>query len=245
MITFKFGCAYLFASALALGQSTAGIGTLEGIVKDSQGAAIVGAQVSYQRLYRIVADARHQPVPAPGEAVTSGIVTADSTGGFALRGLPSGNYVICGSVRGLLYIDPCKWSTAPIVSVAANATTAYNLTLTKGVFLNVRIDDPTHQLPQATDGPLRPVKLIVGVKFGNGAYQGAQNIGVDASGRDYQIAVPAGIPLRLWIFTRDVALADATGKGINAGGAAISFSGLVGVDQNFTFAVTGALAQAL
>ena len=60
-----------------------------------------------------------------------------------------------------------------------------------------------------------------------------------------QIAVPAGTPLRLWIFSRDVALSDVTGKAINTAGAAISFSGLAGVDQNFIFAVTGALAQAI
>jgi hypothetical protein len=242
----KFGCWYLLLPALALGQSAATVGTLHGVVKDSQGAAILGAQITYRRLYRIVSNAQHQPMPAPGEAVTSGIVTVDAIGGFTLSGLPSGNYVICGSARGFPYIDPCKWASAPIVSVAANATTSYVLTLTKGVFLNVRINDPTHQLQQALDGPLSPRKLIVGVKFGSGAYQGAQNISVDANGRNYQIAVPAGIPMRLWLFSRDLALSDASGSAVNTvPGAAISFSGVVGVDQNFTFGVTGALKQAL
>ncbi len=182
-------------------------------------------------------------MPAPGETVKSGATSADAGGAFALSGLPAGSYAICASVPGLPYLDPCKWSAGPIVNVSANATTGYTLALTKGVFLNVRISDPKHLLPQVKDRPLHAGKLIVGVKFGDGAYQGAQNTGVDANGRDYQMVVPAGAPLQLWLFSRDVALADVAGKPVNSAGTTIPFQAVAGQDQNFTFTVSGRLAQ--
>ncbi len=212
-------------------------------MKDSQGAAIPGAQITYRRLFRAVADARNQPVPAPGETVKSGAASADASGAFALPSLPVGSYAICASVPGLPYLDPCKWSAGPIVTVAANATTGYTLALTKGVFLKVRIGDPKHLLPQVKDGPLRAGKLIVGVKFGDGAYQGAQNTSVAANGRDYQMVVPAGLPLQLWLFSRDVALTDASGKAVNSPGTTIPFQAADGQDQNFTVTISGLLAQ--
>jgi hypothetical protein len=231
----------LLTSFCAVCQPTA-TGTLQAVVKDSQGAAIPGAQITYRRLFRAVPDARNQPVPAPGETVKSGAASADASGAFALLSLPAG-YAICASVPGLPYLDPCKWSAGPIVIVSANATTGYTLALTKGVFLNVRINDPTHQLPQVKDEPLRAGKLIVGVKFGDGAYQGAPNTGVDAEGRDYQMVVPAGMPLQLWLFSRDVALTDAGGKPVNSAGATVPFQAVAGQDQNFTFVVSGPLAR--
>jgi hypothetical protein len=238
----RFGYAYLLMPLCAFCQPTA-TGTFQVLVKDAQGVPIPGAQVTYRRLFRAVANSQNQPVPATGEAVKSGAISVDSSGGTALTGLPSGSYAICGSVPGLPYVDPCKWSGGPIVTVVANATTGYTLTLIRGVFINIRINDPTHQLPQVKDGPLRAGKLIVGVRFGNGAYQGAQNTGVDADGRDYQIVVPASMPLQLWLFSRDIALKDAYGKTINSAGTTIPFQAAADQDQKFTFTVTGPLAQ--
>ena len=70
--------------------------------------------------------------------------------------------------------------------------------------------------------------------------------GVDGSGRDYQRIVPVGIPLKLWLFSGDVALADASGKPVNSSsGALIPFQATAGQDQVFTFVVSGALAKSL
>jgi len=115
--------------------------------------------------------------------------------------------------------------------------------LTKGVFLNVRINDPLHLLPQVIDGPMRAGNLIVGVKFRNGAYLGAKNASVDAGGRNYQIIIPAGEALNLWLFSRHVALTDAAGNLVNVSGAPIPFQASPSVDQAFAFRVSGPLAQ--
>jgi len=108
--------------------------------------------------------------------------------------------------------------------------------------LKVRINDPRGLLPKVQDGLLGTPKLIVGVKFRNGAFHGAENTSVDSAGRDYQVIVPAGEPLRLWLFSRDIALADAAGKSVAGPGALIQFQAPAGADQTFTFTVSGPAA---
>ena len=107
------------------------------------------------------------------------------------------------------------------------------------MFLKVRINDPLRLLPQGVDGPLTPRKLLVGVMYANGAYQGAGNISADSAGRDYRLVIPAGTPFKLWLFSRDIALADAKGNAIGTSGAQTSFQAEAGQDQVFTFTVTG------
>ena len=182
-------------------------------------------------------------MPAPGEEVVQNVISADAKGMFVLPNLPSGDYVLCGGVPTLPYLDPCKWAASPRVTVAPNAASKATLVLTKGVFLKVRINDPTHLLPQVKDGPLRASNLIVGVKFANGAYLGATNTGVDTSGRDYEMIVPTGVPLKLWLFSHHVSLADTSGQAVDMSGALISFQATSGSDQVFAFTVSGPTAQ--
>jgi hypothetical protein len=54
-------------------------------------------------------------------------------------------------------------------------------------------------LPQSLDGPLHAGKLVVGIRNANGAFQGVPNTSVDSAGRSYQMAIPAGTPLKLWL----------------------------------------------
>ena len=75
------------------------------------------------------------------------------------------------------------------------------------------------------------------------AYLGAENTGVDIAGRDYQIVIPAGTPLRLWLFSRHVALNDASGKAVDVTGVQIPFQATAGLVQTFPFTVSGAVGQ--
>ena len=205
----------------------------------SKGAPPAGARVSYRRIVRNLTRAGGSVVPAPGEAVVQNGVLADANGASMVANLPPGDYAICGAVLSLPYLDPCRWGTPPRVTISANAFTGYNLVLARGVFLKVRIDDPKGLLPRTKDGPLRAANLIVGVDFRAGAFLGADNTGVDSAGRDYQMIVPAGEPLRLWLFSRDVVLTDSGGKPVDAPGALIPFQAAAGIDQVFTFTVSG------
>ena len=68
----------------------------------------------------------------------------------------------------------------------------------------------------------RPLKLIIGVVFGDGILR-ATNTAVAGAVREYEMSVPAGTPLKLWVFSRHVTLADSTGVGIDNSGARIPF----------------------
>jgi hypothetical protein len=48
-----------------------------------------------------------------------------------------------------------------------------------------------------------------GVVFGNGAFLAAPRASTDSSGQNYEIAVPTSVPLRLWLYSQHVKLADA------------------------------------
>ena len=55
--------------------------------------------------------------------------------------------------------------------------------------------------------------------------------------------IPNGVPLNLWLFSRHVTLADGQGKTIPANGQRTPFQAAAGIDQSFTFNVTGLAAQ--
>jgi hypothetical protein len=234
--------AVLVGAPFVVAQSSSTTGALQGSVKDTQGQVVAAAQVRYQRVVQTVR-AGKQTLPAPGEALVNDVVTADGNGAFSASNLPPGQYMLCASVPGAPYLDPCIWHRPVAVTVSAATTSAPNLTLEKGVFLKVRINDPQRLLPQALDGPLTPRKLIVGVLYANGAYQGAVNAGVDSAGRNYQLAIPAATPLKLWLLSRDVVLTDANGASVTASGAQTTFQAAAGQDQSFTFTVAGPAAQ--
>lgn len=234
----------LFAMLLCAGsgQSQNAAGSLQGLVTDAQGTPLMGAQVRYQRVFRTVRTTNGQPVPAPGEVVVYNQVLTDSQGAFSAPALPPGDYLLCASVPSAAYLDPCKWLTSLRVTVSANAASRQNITLSKGVFLKVRVNDPLGLLPPALDGPLRAGKLSVGVQYANGAYLGAPNTAVDSAGRNYQMTIPAGVPLKLWLFSSDVAITDTGGKPVNTSGTLIPFQVSADEDKVFTFTVSGKAA---
>jgi len=90
---------------------------------------------------------------------------------------------------------------------------------------------------------MRAGKLLVGVFYANGAYVGASNTGVDSAGRDYRILIPVGVPLKLWLFSEDVTLRDASGQSVYTPGSPIPFQASAGQDHLFTFGVTGTVAK--
>jgi hypothetical protein len=82
------------------------------------------------------------------------------------------------------------------------------------------------------------------VKFGNGAFLGAVNTGVDMMGRDYRMVIPAGMPMNLWVFSRHVSLTDSNGRTVEQSGAEIPFQATAGQDQYFTLNVMGRAPEA-
>jgi hypothetical protein len=230
------------AVPLVVAQSTSGTGTLSGSVTDTNGAPLAGVLVRYMSLAPPAAPAPHASlVPA---SVVSGSVSSDTSGNFSVFGLPAGAYALCTNSPSAPYLDLCTWRPGVTVTVPAGGSTSQALVLERGVYLNVRVSDPSHLLPQAVDGPWTPRKLVVGVRYGSGAYQGAANTEVDSAGRGYRSVIPAGVPFSLWLFSSDVALADASGAALGGPAATVPFQAAAGQDQSFTFTVVGPAGHA-
>ena len=228
----------LLPASFALAQTAGATGSLQGSVTDAQGLPLAGAVVRYQSIPPSVA-AGIRPTPAPGETVASGTVATDAGGRFTVPGLPSAPHLLCASVPSAPYLDPCIWGQAVRTTVSAGVTTSQILVLVKGVYLNVRVNDPMRVLRQVVDGPWTPRKLLVGVAYGTGAYQAARNTAVDSAGRDYQLIIPAGKPFKLWLYSTDLALTDATGAAVTSPAGGGAFQASSSQDQNFTFTVAG------
>jgi hypothetical protein len=227
---------FVLVSSLAA-QSQAPVGSLGGSVSDQQGNALAGAEVRYVGGTRIAGSR-----PGPGETVVGGTVITDANGQFAVSGMPAGDYSLCADVPSAAYLDPCIWQQPVFVTVPATGTGIATLALSEGVFLKVRVNDPLGLLPSTVDGLWTLRKLVVGVTYANGAYQGAQNVSVDATGRNYQLIVPPGVAFNLRLFSRDVALTDAVGASVDISGSLIPFQAAEGQDQSFTFTVSGPAA---
>jgi hypothetical protein len=233
----------MLPASFILAQALGPTGSLQGSVTDTQGRPVAGAVVRYQSVPPSVA-AGLSPKPAPGETVASGAVATDGSGRFTVSGLPSAPHLLCASVPSAPYLDPCIWGQAVRTTVSAGLTATQPLILVKGVYVNVRVNDPMGILPQAVDGPWTPRKLLVGVVYGTGAYQAAQNTAVDLAGRDYQLIVPAGKPFRLWLYSTDVALTDASGAAVTSPAGGVAFQATAGKDQSFTFTVVAPSSHA-
>jgi hypothetical protein len=235
------GLMYLLLGSVAAAQT----GAVSGVIVDQAGTAIVGATVRYSRLPLFLPPKSGSPARlAPGESYFSASITTDALGRHSLQNVPAGAYLVCVDAPDLPILDPCKWDTPPLLEVTGNRTTNLDFTVWRGVFLRVRVNDPIRLLPSSESSPLAPAHLIVGVFFGTGASLAAQRVGADAGGQDYRMAIPAGVPLDLWVVSGFVSLADQNGAALKSTGTRIPFEAVPGVDQTFTIAVTGKLSAA-
>ncbi len=241
-IRLAFLCSLAIFFILSQGPAAAqalAVSTISGTVTTADdGSPIMGANIHYRRVPRLVS-AGHTPKVAPGESLVSSTVVTDVKGAFAAPNLPAGDYIVCADVPSQPYLDPCRWSSTPRLTVSSGIPALQPLVLKKGVYLNVRVNDPKGLLPPFLNGPLRAANLIVGVVFGNGAFLGAANTSIDSAGRDFQMAIPAGVPLKVWLFSRHVTLTDFSGKAVVSTGTSIPFQATSGQDYAITVNVTG------
>ena len=156
----------LVAASPMMAQSAGPAGAIGGYVVDAHGAAVAGAVVRYQRIVQYV-HAASGLQPVPGEAIATGQIQTDGGGAFAVPDLPVGDYNLCASAPSTAYLDPCVWGQALRTTVSSAVAASATIVLQRGVFLNVRVNDPLQLLSPLVDGPLTPSKLAVGVVYGN------------------------------------------------------------------------------
>ena len=234
-----YKCALVMAACVGP-MAVAQTGGIAGTVTGDNGSPLAGAAVTYRRIVAYLPNTGGPPQLAPGEVHFDASASTTATGAHVIQGLPRGLYQVCVSAPKQPILDPCHWAAAvPSVLVQSGVTAALNIQAKLGVFLTIRINDPLGLLPASEKGPLDFPHLITGVIFGSGAFLAASRISSDANGQTYQVAVPAGVPLNLWLHTRYVLLADGHGNPLVSTGAKIPFQAVAGVDQSFTINVTG------
>lgn len=121
-----------------------------------------------------------------------------------------------------------------------------DVAIKRGVLVRIRVQDPHGIFSRANSSPTFQhaalPELTVGVLRGR-SFRSAEHLSDDITGHDYQIAVPTGEPLSVWVHTRYFNLADSRGVPIPATGTVATFQAAPGIDQSFTIQITGALAN--
>jgi hypothetical protein len=161
--------------------------------------------------------------PAPPRRVLTG-----SNGAFTFSRLPAGKYVLCAQVAASEpapanspYVDTCVWppGQTPITLAAGQQIAGVVFTAPKGTWLQVRVADPDHVLPQASaKGPalLEPELQLV-LKGPDGLYRHARFLSSDSGGRNYQLAIPLKTALGLKIASSVANVFDQTGSQVKNG----------------------------
>jgi hypothetical protein len=197
----QFTCV-LAAALLALprtapAQST-GTGSISGYVLSEDGHAV--------RANVMLSFAAARGYPAPPHRVLTG-----ANGSFTFSKLPAGKYVLCAQVAASEpapanspYVDTCVWGSGqtPIALAAGQEVGGIVFTAPKGTWLQVRVADPDHVLPQAVSGKgpaLLEPELQVVLKGPDGLYRHGRFLSSDSGGRNYQVAIPLKTALRLKI----------------------------------------------
>jgi hypothetical protein len=164
-------------------------------------------------------------------------VVTDAAGLAKVDALLPGQYQACVIAGTLGVLDPCIWSGVAKFAVPPGQKTTFpGIRLQKGGVVHVRFLDPSGLLPKA-DSIINPV-LIVGVRSSSGGFKGMK-AGESATpeGKAYLMSVPAGVPLKLWLFGRTLRLTDESGNPVHNLGANIPFSVGLGQTKTFTFKV--------
>ena len=145
----------------------------------------------------------------PAAPLTVASIALSRDGTFGLTSLPSGTYRVCVQSSDGDFVDPCAWGLAtPSVTVTGNqriATQRYSLT--KGVRLKVRIDDPNGHLQQKAGETVAP-HILVGVLSSNGSLLPMVPTQANRAGLDYEMVIPLGTAIKFTTFSKLVDLED-------------------------------------
>ena len=162
--------------------------------------------------------------PAPPRRVLT-----DANGAFTFAKLPASKYVLCAQVAASEpapanspYVDTCVWGSGqtPITVTAGQQVAGIVFTAPKGTWLQVRVADPEHVLPQAAAGKgpaLLEPELQVVLKGPDGLYRHARFLSSDSGGRNYRMAIPLKTPVGLKVASSVGNVFDQAGNQVKNG----------------------------
>jgi hypothetical protein len=129
-------------------------------------------------------------------------VSTDANGSFSFARVPAGDYKLCVQVAAFEsapadapFVDTCVWPSgqAPVKLADGQQVAGLQLMAPKGTWLQIRVMDPEHTLPQAVSakGPalLEPELQLI-LKGPDGLYHHALFESNDNAGRNYRAAIP-------------------------------------------------------
>ncbi|HYL78442.1 MAG TPA: carboxypeptidase-like regulatory domain-containing protein [Bryobacteraceae bacterium] len=184
-----------------------GTGSLQGNVDDDKGQHLSKAFVVIS--------------PRSAGAGSAGTVLTGPNGEFSLSGLKPGNYSVCVQYPGDPHLDPCVWSTAPQVTIAAGTMSSVAMPkVVKGSLFVLQIGDPS-ELWAANDD------FLVGVTLPSSRFFPLRLVTRSATGRSYDLAVPFDTPMVVSLWSTHLVFADDKGR-ILGNTASIAFKHVAG-----------------
>jgi hypothetical protein len=202
--------AFLAVAQHGVAQSV-GTGSISGYVLSEEGRTVRAAVT--------LSFAAARGYPSPPRRVFTG-----TNGAFTFSRLPAGRYALCAQVAASEpapanspYVDTCVWPSGqtPITLTAGQQVGGIVFTAPKGTWLQVRVADPDHVLPQAVAGKgpaLLEPELQVMLKGPDGLYRHARFLSSDSGGRNYRMAIPLKTALGLKVASSVGSVSDQAGS---------------------------------
>src|SRR5439155_1432926 len=113
-----------------------------------------------------------------------------------------------------------------------------DLTMKQGVHLSVRIDDPAG-IRAADEGTVPGAHMLTGVRNARG-FLLPMSVSRNGNGHDHDMVVPAGAPAQLFVYSKNFAVSDETGKGVDKNaGVSVSVDAAASKAKPVKFTITG------
>jgi hypothetical protein len=173
---------------------------------------------------------------APGDWPFSSQATTDASGRYQLLQLVAGDYDQCVAAPG--HLATCEWAALRHATLAeAQALDTGVIQLTKAVTVTIRINDPLSLLKGAST---MASPLVAGVRDGSGRLRPGRETAASGGSHTFQVDVPYGTPLNVWLHSWRFLLTDSTGATLDRRGARIPFEVAAnGQAPSFVFTIAG------
>lgn len=182
-------------------------GSINGILRGEDGTPIGGASISL-----------HLASPPPSGKLPNLPSSAKSgaDGSFSFGSLHAGPYRVCAQAPRTVWLNPCDWGLQVPAAALTATQKSVNLAVTmgKGVALPIRVDDPS-QLLSNNEGKTPGAHLLIGVASDALVFHHATLVSTDSAGRNYEIVIPFGVPVKLVVNGGFFLLGDTLGQALS------------------------------